>query len=69
MAVPKAAVRTVDGRTVVFVTNGDRVERRAVTVGDENGGQVDVLSGVRAGERVVLDAPPTMKDGDKIKMQ
>ena len=69
MAVPKAAVRTVDGRTVVFVTNGDRVERRAVTVGDENGGQVDVLSGVRAGERVVLDAPATMKDGDKIKMQ
>ena len=69
MAVPKAAVRTVDGRTVVFVTNGDRVERRAVTVGDENGGQVDVLSGVRAGERVVLDAPATMKDGDKIKVQ
>jgi hypothetical protein len=69
MAVPKAAVRTVDGRTVVFVTNGDRVERRAVSVGDENGGQVDVLSGVRAGEHVVLDAPATMKDGDKIKVQ
>jgi RND family efflux transporter MFP subunit len=69
MAVPKAAVRTMDGRTVVFVTNGDRVERRAVSVGDENGGQVDVLSGLRAGEHVVLDAPATMKDGDKIKVQ
>jgi RND family efflux transporter MFP subunit len=69
MAVPKAAVRTIDGRTVVFVTNGDRVERRAVSVGDENGGQVDVLSGLRAGEQVVLDAPATMKDGDKIKVQ
>jgi RND family efflux transporter MFP subunit len=69
MAVPKAAVRSADGRTVVFVTNGDRVERRAVSVGDENNGQVDVLSGLRAGERVVLDAPATMKDGDKIKMQ
>jgi RND family efflux transporter MFP subunit len=69
MAVPKAAVRTVDGRTVVFVANGDRVERRAVSVGDESSGQVDVLSGVRAGERVVLDAPSTMKDGDKVKVQ
>jgi RND family efflux transporter MFP subunit len=69
MAVPKAAVRTLDGRTVVFVANGDRVERRAVSVGDENAGQVDVLSGLRAGERVVLDAPATMKDGDKVKVQ
>jgi RND family efflux transporter MFP subunit len=69
MAVPKAAVKTVDGRTVVFVANGDRVERRAVTVGDDNAGQLDVLSGLRAGERVVLDAPSTMKDGDKVKVQ
>jgi RND family efflux transporter MFP subunit len=69
MAVPKSAVRTMDGRTVVFVTNGDRVERRAVTVGDENGGQVDVVSGLRPGERVVVDVPATLKDGDKIKVQ
>jgi hypothetical protein len=69
MVVPKAAVRTVDGRAVVFVAKEDRVERRAVTVGDENGGQVDVLSGLTAGERVVLDAPATMKDGDRIKVQ
>ena len=69
MAVPKSAVRTVDGRTVVFVTKEDRVERRAVTVGGEDGGQVDVLSGLTAGERVVLDAPATLKEGDKIKVQ
>jgi hypothetical protein len=30
---------------------------------------VDVLSGLTAGERVVLDAPATMKDGDRIKVQ
>ena len=56
MVVPKAAVRTIDGRTVVFVAKDDHVERRAITVGGENGGQVDVLSGLTAGERVVLDA-------------
>ena len=33
MLVPKAAVRTVDGQTVVFVMRDDRVERRAVSVG------------------------------------
>jgi len=67
--VPKAAVRTAEGRSVVFVLKEDRVERRAVSVGLENGDQVEVISGVSAGERVVVDAPPTLKDGDKVKVQ
>jgi RND family efflux transporter MFP subunit len=69
MAVPKAAVRSADGRTVVFVTNGDRVERRAVSVGAAGGDQTELLSGVSAGERVVVEGPQTLKDGDKVKVQ
>jgi RND family efflux transporter MFP subunit len=67
--VPKAAIRSADGRSVVFVLNEDRVERRAVKTGLENGDQIEVVSGVRAGERVVTDGPQTLKDGDKVKMQ
>ena len=66
---PKAAVRIVDGRAVVFVVHDDRVERRAVSLGMENGTDVDVISGVSAGERVVVDGPKTLKDGDKVKVQ
>jgi RND family efflux transporter MFP subunit len=69
-SLPKDAVRTVEGRTVVFVLNGDaRVERRAIAVGMNNGDQVEVISGLSAGERVVVSAPPTLKDGDKVKIQ
>jgi len=67
--VPKAAVRSADGKPIVFVFNEDRVERRAIRVGLETGEQVEVLSGVRAGERVVVEGPPTLKDGDKVKVQ
>jgi len=67
--VPKAAIRSLDGRTVVFVVHEDRVERRAISVGSETNGQVEVLSGVSAGERVVTEAPGTLKDGDKVKVQ
>jgi RND family efflux transporter MFP subunit len=66
---PKTAVRTADGRKIVFVLREDRVERRAVTVGLEQGDQVEVLSGVSAGERVVVDGPAALKDGDKVKVQ
>ncbi len=67
--VPKPAIRTVDGKTIVFVVKDDRVERRAVSVGLETGDQVEVISGVNAGERVVVEGPQTLKDGDKVKVQ
>jgi multidrug efflux pump subunit AcrA (membrane-fusion protein) len=69
LVVPASAVRTSNGQSVVFVAAGDRVERRAIKTGGEDGGQVDVLSGLRPGERVVLDAPATMKDGDRIEVR
>jgi RND family efflux transporter MFP subunit len=69
VTVPKTAVRSADGKSIVFVLNDDRVERRAVSVGLENGDQVELVSGVRAGERVVVDAPPTLKDGDRVRVQ
>jgi RND family efflux transporter MFP subunit len=67
--VPTTAVRKVDGRTIVFVMREDRVERRAVSVGTATGDQTEVVSGVRAGERVVVEGPQTLKDGDKVKVQ
>ncbi len=69
VTVPKAAVRSVDGRTIVFVIKDDRVERRAIRAGTENGGKVEVLSGLSAGERVVIEGPDTLVDGERIKIQ
>ena len=67
--VPKAAIRSDAGKSIVFVLRADRVERRAVRAGLETGDQVEVLSGLNAGERVVVDGPPALKDGDKVKVQ
>jgi RND family efflux transporter MFP subunit len=67
--VPTTAVRKVDGRAIVFVMRDDRIERRAVSVGTVTGDQTEVVSGVSAGERVVVEGPQTLKDGDKVKVQ
>jgi RND family efflux transporter MFP subunit len=69
VSVPKVAVKSVDGRTVVFIVKEDRVERRAIRAGREDGDQVEVLSGVSAGERVVIEGPVTLKDGDRVRIQ
>jgi RND family efflux transporter MFP subunit len=69
LLVPTKAVRSSDGKSILFVLRDDRVERRAVSVGTASGDQTEVLAGVSAGERVVVDGPQTLKDGDKVKVQ
>jgi RND family efflux transporter MFP subunit len=69
VSVPKGAVKVVDGSSIVFVLKEDRVERRAIRAGIESGDEVEVISGLTAGERVVVDAPPQLKDGDRVKVR
>jgi RND family efflux transporter MFP subunit len=65
--VPKAAVRTDNGQSIVFLVRDERVERRAVKVGSAEGDEVEVLSGLSAGERVVVEGPDTLADGARVK--
>ena len=67
--VPKAAIRTDAGKSVVFVVHDDRVERRAITAGVADGDQVEVLSGLAGGERVVVDGPQALADGARVTVK
>ena len=64
--IPAEALRDDGGTRVVFVARGDTVERRAVTTGLDDGGDVEVLAGVAAGERVVVEGPAELADGDRV---
>ncbi|MCO5223239.1 MAG: efflux RND transporter periplasmic adaptor subunit, partial [Thermomicrobiales bacterium] len=66
--VPQAAIVSVDKQAAVFVVKGERASRRAVTLGAALAQGRQVLSGVTAGETVVLDPPPELKDGDAVKV-
>ena len=65
--VPKGAVRTVDGTSIVFVVRGDRVERRAVKLGGNDGDLMEVASGLTAGDKVVTEGVATLTDGARVK--
>ncbi|HEY3055236.1 MAG TPA: efflux RND transporter periplasmic adaptor subunit [Thermoanaerobaculia bacterium] len=70
IVVPKSAVRR-DGETdIVFVVgDGDRLERRAVKVASTEGDDVKLLSGISEGERVVIEGPAELKDGEKVTVK
>jgi hypothetical protein len=67
--VPKAAVWTDGDQTSVFVVAGDTVERRAVSVGGTDGDRLEVIAGLRAGERVVISPPPGLSAGTLITIK
>lgn len=67
LLMPKRAVRRNGDVSVVYVVRDDTVERRAVSVGGTAGEQVEALSGVRVGERLVLDPPADMADGSRVR--
>jgi membrane fusion protein, heavy metal efflux system len=62
MIVPKEAVLEHEGNKIVYVLlSGEEFQRREVTLGDEYGGTVAVLSGLETGERVVTQGAYQLK--------
>jgi HlyD family secretion protein len=56
MTVPLPAVLVRGAESVVLVANGDSIEERRVVLGSSNDEAVVVKTGLRPGERVVIDA-------------
>ena len=69
LLVPRGAVRNINGDSVVFVVSDNEAEQRKVDVGAVDGQSVLILSGLAAGERVVLEAPDDLSAGDRISIE
>jgi HlyD family secretion protein len=67
--VPKAAVVGDNGNNFVFLVSGESVERRAVKLGGADGDRVEVIAGLRSGDRVVVAPPQDLKDGAKVTVK
>jgi RND family efflux transporter MFP subunit len=56
-------------RKVVFLVKGDSVVETRVSLGSPMGDMVEVLEGVKAGDRVVLNPSARLRNGSKIKIE
>lgn len=63
-----AAVVVRKGKNVVYVVEGNRVVETPITIGDHLGDMIEVLNGVKAGDRIVVKKPEKLKDGTRIKI-
>lgn len=68
LLIPRDALITVNDKPAVFVVNGDQVELRTITTGLANNGEIEVLSGLKSGDTVVISGQANLVDGAKVEV-
>lgn len=66
--VPREAVIRELQKAHVFIADGELAEKRAITLGLEEGDFVEALSGVEAGDQVIVAGQGGLKDGSPVKI-
>ena len=64
--VPRDAIRSDAGRDVVFLVVDGRAARRAVEVSGTAGERAVVSAGLVGGERVIVEGPADLEEGDRV---
>ena len=65
LSVPDSALTEIDGKPCLFVEESGKYEKREVTLGTRSGGFAEVKSGVKIGEKVVVEAAFVLKSETK----
>lgn len=67
VVIPRSALNERDGKQYVLLVVNKMVERRAIATAGERGQEVRVSSGLASGDRVIINAPAGLKDGERVK--
>jgi len=68
VTVPYASLQYRYGVNRVFVVNGDALAVHELKVGDRLGERIEVLSGVKAGDQIVVSDVEKLTDGMKVNV-
>jgi RND family efflux transporter MFP subunit len=69
LSVEATAVKTEGQLQSAMAVEEGRAQERMIRTGDRRDGRVEVLSGLKEGDRVVVNPPSGLRDGDKVAAQ
>ena len=67
--IPANAIRSQGDNNVVYVVNNEHAHVKQVTLGQTYADLRQVLSGLQANERVIIQPPVELRDGDRVQLQ
>ncbi len=69
LTIPKAALVTRAGHSYSFLVTGNQVKLVPITAGLTLNDLVEILTGLKEGDRVVLNPPASLHDGSRVKVK
>jgi RND family efflux transporter MFP subunit len=67
--VPKSAVHSDGGKQIVYLVRDQKLERRAVSLGAERGGDVEIVAGVVPGDKLVVGGAEKLREGQAVEIK
>jgi RND family efflux transporter MFP subunit len=67
--VPKGAVHNDGGKQIVFLVRDQKLERRAVILGAERGGDVEIMAGLAPGDKLVVGGADKLHEGQAVEVK
>jgi membrane fusion protein (multidrug efflux system) len=69
LAIPEGALVPVQDKQFVYVLDADNtVHRKEVEIGRRRPGMVEVVDGLKAGDKVISQGTLDIRDGDKVEV-
>jgi RND family efflux transporter MFP subunit len=68
IVIPRNIIQNENGKLFVYVVNSEKAEKKYITTGEEEGINVEVLSGLGKGDNLVLEGGSKLESGKKIKI-
>jgi len=65
--VPPAALVSCDGKSCVYMLQGERVVMTPVTLGGKVGDMQEIIAGIKAGDKIVVKPLEKLKNGSRVK--
>lgn len=67
ITIPEEALVPEEGRQFVFVVKDELVHKREVNIGRRKPGKVEIVSGLVAGDRIVVEGTQKVRDGVRVR--
>jgi membrane fusion protein, multidrug efflux system len=69
LVVPVSVIQKTSEGEMVYIANGDKARLKMITTGRNANGQVEVLSGLEAGDKVIVAGYEDLDEGEAISIQ
>jgi RND family efflux transporter MFP subunit len=66
---PKSAIQQREGKSIVLVLSGDKVQSQAVVLGGEFGDRIEIKQGLAGGENLVIRGGENLTDGTRVRVK